>query len=208
MRKWLPLVLLTAAPLAGIACGGSNPPPETPPAASDGTGKAAPPAAPASDLDAGPTTTTTLTLADGGDLQGAKLTSSTTTAVDAGAASPTPAGTPGPHTSDPGRSNKDIQAIIVAHRDEARACYDAGQKAHPGIQGDLVVKWTIDPKGNVTEVTEDTARSQITEPSVVNCVFDVIRKIRFAESPRGFETKASYPFNFKPHGNVTPKKAP
>jgi hypothetical protein len=92
----------------------------------------------------------------------------------------------------------DIKAIVVAHRDDARACYDAALKDHPGIEGDLVIQWTIDPKGNVTAVTEDTSRSQITEPTVVACVAKIIQAIQFAPSAGGFETKAYYPFNFHP----------
>jgi hypothetical protein len=87
---------------------------------------------------------------------------------------------------------------VVAHRDEARACYDAGLATHPGIKGDLVIQWTIDPKGTVTQVSEDVERSQITEPTVVACVAGVIKKIAFASSPGGYETKAFYPFNFVP----------
>jgi hypothetical protein len=37
------------------------------------------------------------------------------------------------------------------------------------------------------------------EPGVAACISDVIRKIQFAASPGGFETKAFYPFNFHPH---------
>ena len=91
---------------------------------------------------------------------------------------------------------------MVAHRDEARACYDAALAAHPGIKGDLLIQWTIDPKGNVTAVSQDTERSQITEPSVVACVSKVISKIQFAPSPGGYETKAFYPFNFMPRQSV------
>jgi hypothetical protein len=138
-------------------------------------------------LDAGPTTTTTATLADGDDLQGAKLEQ-----TSAGA---TPRG---PHSHDPGRSAADIRAIVIAHRDEARACYDASLKDHPGIEGDLVIQWTIDPKGNVTAVTQDTTRSQITEATAVACIVKIIQGIQFAPSPGGFETKAFYPFNFHP----------
>jgi hypothetical protein len=87
----------------------------------------------------------------------------------------------------------------MARRDEARACYDTAVAAHPGIEGDIVVTWTIDPKGAVTGVDADSSRSQISEPSLVSCLGDVIKKIQFASSPGGFETKASYPFNFHPH---------
>jgi hypothetical protein len=118
----------------------------------------------------------------------------TVVATDAGAA---PAGKT-PHTHEPGRGPADIRAIIVAHRDEARACYDKALDGHPGIEGDLVVQWTIDPKGTVTQVSVDASRSQITEAGLVACVGGVIRKIQFAASPGGFETKAFYPFNFHP----------
>ena len=105
------------------------------------------------------------------------------------------------HTHDPGRGTDDINAIVKAHRDEARACYDRALQDHPGIEGDLVITWTIDPKGNVTTVSLDGARSTIAEASVVACVSEIIRRIQFAPSPGGFETKASYPFNFHPRHN-------
>ncbi len=87
---------------------------------------------------------------------------------------------------------------MVAHREEARACYDQSLTAHPGIEGDLVIHWVIDPKGAVSQVASDVARSQILEPSLVSCIAEILTKIQFAPSPRGFETKAFYPFNFHP----------
>jgi hypothetical protein len=142
--------------------------------------------------------TTTVALADGGDMQGAKLTETKTVAA-APAASSSGAAPKGPHAHEAGRGPEDIRAIIMARRDEARACYDAGIKDHPGIEGDLVIAWTIDPKGNVTQAAIDSSRSQIVEPSVVACVTDIIKKVQFASSPGGFETRAFYPFNFHPH---------
>jgi hypothetical protein len=95
--------------------------------------------------------------------------------------------------------------MISAHRDEARACYDKALAGHPGLEGDLVMQWVIDPKGKVSHVTVDPSRSQITEPSVVKCIAAVIEKLEFATSPGGFETRASYPYNFHPHhGTATP----
>jgi len=205
MRKPVALALLAAVvtlPLAGLACGGGA-------AAGGGAttpGNAASSATPATGdtsamgpVDAGATTTTTTTLGAGNDLQGAKLTQTTTVASTTGS---TAAPTKGPHTHEPGRGPADLRAIIVAHRDEARACYDAALNAHPGIKGDLLIQWTIDPKGNVTQFSQDTDRSQITEPSVVACVGNVIKKIQFAPSPGGYETKAFYPFNFIPRQSV------
>jgi hypothetical protein len=202
MRTFLALALLTPALTAPLACGGGNGGSETAKAPENAAGSAAPvdststsATAAAAPADAGPATTTTTTLGTGGDLQGAKLTQTTTVASTTGSSAP-PA--KGPHTHEAGRNPADIRAIVMAHRDEARACYDAGLTTHPGIEGDLVIQWTIDPKGNVTQFSQDTTRSQIVEPSVVACVGNVIKKIQFAPSPGGYETKAFYPFNFHP----------
>jgi len=104
----------------------------------------------------------------------------------------------GRHAHDPGRGPADIRAIVVAHRDEARACYEKSLSAHPGIEGNLVIQWVIDPKGAVSQVANDASRSQILEPSLVTCIAEILTSIQFAPSQRGFETKAFYPFNFHP----------
>lgn len=140
--------------------------------------------------------TTTTALGDGGDLQGAKLGSSSHTEIETKGDGGPKAG-PG-HTQEPGRRREDIQTIIMARRDDARACYDKGLKDHPGIEGDLTIKFVIDPTGTVTDASVDTTKSSILEPSVGNCVIELIKKIKFAPSKGGFETRANYPYNFHP----------
>jgi hypothetical protein len=192
---------LSASLLLALACGAGQ-------AASDGANAAkspgtsaavastVPPESPAAD--AGPATTT-LALNDAGGPPGTKLPE--TRSGEPNSASPGQAPPRGSHTHDPGRGPQDIRAIIVAHKDETRACYDKALKDHPGIEGDLFIQWTIDPKGNVTQATLDSSRSQITEPTVAACLAEIIKRIQFAQSPGGFETKAFYPFNFHPrHG--------
>jgi hypothetical protein len=140
--------------------------------------------------------TTTTNLPDGGELQGAKLGSSTHTEVETKGDGGPKAG-PG-HSQEPGRRREDIQTIVMARRDEARACYDKGLKDHPGIEGDLTVKFVIDPQGVVSEAVVDSGKSTINEPSVGACITDLIKKIKFAPSKGGFETRANYPYNFHP----------
>jgi len=178
---------VVAVTVGAVACGDAQPRPQAPatgaaPSASAATAGAG---------DAGPTTTTTQSV--GGGSGGARLTPS---ASDAG--------TDGPHKHpyEPGRSVADIAAIIAAHRDEARACYDNALVTHPGIQGNLDVKWTIDPAGVVTVAEIDTSRSDILEPAVGNCVIAIIKKIHFNASAMRFESQMHYPFNFRPR----PKK--
>lgn len=180
--------LLIALSLASFAyaCGGREAAhPESAPAASE--------AAPSEPEARGPATTTT-ELGDGGDLQGAKLETSSETTVATGSTAGPKKGS-GP---EPGRGSKDIQAMVAARRDEARACYDAGQKKNPKLEGDLDVKWVIDPEGNVTDAAVDASRSSILDEEVGKCVVEVIKKLRFAKSEKGFESRVHYPFNFHP----------
>jgi outer membrane biosynthesis protein TonB len=176
-----------AMSLAGLAgCGGSTPPSQAPvaPAPVD-TSTSVPPRAVG---DAGAVSTTTDTLGPGA-AGGTRLTQ----LADGGA-----------HVKrqpELGRSIADIQAILAAHRDEARACYDNALTAHPGIEGNLDIRWTIDPAGNVTDVELDTSRSEIVEPAVATCVIAIVKKIHFNVSTKGFETKAHYPFNFHPRAH-------
>ena len=144
-------------------------------------------------------TTTTTNLPDSGELQGAKLGGGHTkveveTKGDGGPKTPAGGGSAG----EPGRTAKDIQTIVAARRDDARACYDKALASHPGIEGDLDIKWKIDPQGNVVDAEVDTTKSSILEPTVGQCIIDIIKKIKFAASPKGFESRAHYPFNFHP----------
>ena len=154
--------------------------------------------------DAGPTSTTTMNLNKTGDLQGAKLTTSSSTTIPTkgdGGAMPDPKS-----GGDPGRKREDIQALVVARRDEARKCYDDALKNHPGMEGNLDVKWTIDPKGVITDISVDDSKSDIHDDALGKCVINVIKQITFAASPKGFESRPHYPFNFHPRGPQPPKR--
>ena len=182
-----------------VACGGGKPGDPKSPGASSGASpdlSSGDGSATVSSGGASGGTTTTTSLPDGGELQGARLGSSTHTEVETKGDGGPKAG-PG-HTQEPGRSRQDIQTIIMARREEARACYDKELKDHPGIEGDLTVKWLIDPAGKVTDASVDSSRSTIHEPSVGSCIVDIIKKVTFAPSKGGFETRANYPFNFHP----------
>lgn len=165
-----------------VSCGGASPPPPPP--------KSEPPAREVvlgPSVDAGIGTTTT-EVGDGG--AGVLLSP----VADDG-------GKVGKKGGEPGRGVEDVRMAILAKvRDKARACYDKALKAHPGIAGDLVIQWVIDPHGKVKDVELDTARSQIVEPEVVKCITPLISDLEFSPSQKGVETQTSYPFNFRPEG--------
>jgi hypothetical protein len=189
MRTLSILALVLAA-----ACGGGEKTADHPQG-----GSAAGPADAGQTQATGPTTTTTVLTGDAGELQGMKLTTTQGPVTLDGGANTAPR--PNAHDRDPGRTQKDISTIIHSHRDAARACYDAQLKKHPGIEGNVDITWKLDPKGKVVETGIDDSRSDIHDPELVKCIGDVIRKIPWAPSPRGFETTAHYPFNFHPHGH-------
>ena len=197
------LTVVSASLVLTVACGGGKAG-DTKTPGGDGTGSAPSGSSSASPSGSGAVssggasggTTTTTALPGGGELQGAKLGSSTHTEVESKGDAGPKAG-PG-HSQEPGRSRQDIQTIIMARRDEARACYDKGLKDHPGIEGDLTVKFLIDPAGKVAEASVDSSKSTINEPGVGACIVEIIKKVPFAPSKGGFETRANYPFNFHP----------
>jgi hypothetical protein len=149
-------------------------------------------------LDGGPTTTTTtMALPDSGDLTGVKIATSSSRTVEVKSDAGTPKEAPA-HKAEPGRSPTDIYGIVGARRDEARACYDKVLDKNPKIaEGDLVIKFVIDPKGAVGEAGLDTTQSQINEPEVTACIVEFIKKFKFAESAGGYQTTTNYKFGFK-----------
>lgn len=186
------LAALLVVNAAAIACGGSKPP-ATPPTPGGAAGATPTAAAASGEPDPTGGTTTTTAVGSSGDLQGAKLETAGSSSAHSETHGPKSDG-----KAEPGRGRDDIRTIVMARRDQARACYDAALKDHPGIEGDLDIKWTIDPKGDVTDISVDAMKSQINEPSVGNCIIEIIKKIKFNESKKGFETRTHYPFNFHP----------
>lgn len=198
----LALVLAPAAGGLVFACGGK--PADAPKGAE--TADASPPTAsaePDAASPSGPTTTTTATLADGGDLQGTKLTPSGPTAAggDAGAAHGD-----GGAKHDPGRGPEDVFGMISNRRDEARACYDAELKKNPKVsEGTLWIDFVIDPEGNVTEPKLNESASDIKEAPVVSCVIAFLKKLKFPKSPRGMQSTTNYKFGFKRNARPSPR---
>jgi hypothetical protein len=114
------------------------------------------------------------------------------------AAAAAPAASAEPDQPEDARSMEVIAAVVKAHRQQARDCYEKALKQVPGLKGDLVIHFTLRPNGKVKEATLNRERSTITDPSVVNCVIDVIKSLEYPKSSKGFESSVNYPFNFNP----------
>jgi TonB family protein len=158
-----------------LGCGSAAPPPESPaatPAASSEEGTA-PVEIPASEP-------------------------STAAPAEPAAATDAPASDATPRLPRDSRGKQEIQQVMADNRDKVRACYDAALAQNPGIAGDLVIDFTIDPRGEVKQAEVNWSQSEIHIPELDTCAADVVRSLKFPASSRGLESKVSYPFNFNP----------
>lgn len=96
------------------------------------------------------------------------------------------------------RSLDDYRKIIQDNRDKFRRCYEVSLKAHPGIKGNVTLKFVLTPKGEVKEAFIDKGASEITEPDLETCMVAVLKTLSFPPSKRGMESTVRYPFNFNP----------
>jgi TonB family protein len=119
-------------------------------------------------------------------------------------AAETPTGTP--EAPKDARGKNEIQQVMLANRDKVRACYDAALAGNPGIEGDLVVSFVIDPHGDVKQAEVDWSQSDLHVPELDTCAADAVRSIKFPPSSRGLESKVNYPFNFHPPRSEPPPK--
>jgi TonB family protein len=124
------------------------------------------------------------------------------------AAEPTTAAEPSVAPAGPkdARGKNEIQQVMAANRDKVRACYDKALAANPGIEGDLVVSFVIDPHGEVKQAEVDWSHSDLHVPELDTCAADAVRSIKFPASSRGLESKVNYPFNFHPPRSEPPPK--
>jgi hypothetical protein len=91
----------------------------------------------------------------------------------------------------------DITRIIQEHRNESRACFDAGVKRQPKLaEGRIIINFKIEPDGEVSETSQGMQDNQIAEPGIVDCVSELIKKIRFPKSASGKTTRAYHTFEF------------
>lgn len=129
--------------------------------------------------------------------------------TDGSTTSPAPAAPAAPASGPKdARGKEEIQRVIADNRPKLRACYDAALEENPGIAGDLVVSFVIDPEGNVKTAEVNWAESEIHVPELDTCAVEAVKGLKFPASSRGLESKVDYPFNFNPAPPERPAKAP
>ena len=99
-------------------------------------------------------------------------------------------------TVGPSYDRRLILRVLRTRRATFRRCYETAQERHRGLEGRVVVRWTIDPSGAVQGT--HVAASSLRQPAVEACVLDVLRTLRSVPAPGGGTLRIRYPFEFRP----------
>ncbi len=88
-----------------------------------------------------------------------------------------------------------IRRVIRSHRDQIKYCYSKELTRHPNLTGKVSVKFTISPKGYVTQAT--VSQTSLNNSSVERCMAQKIRTWKFPEPKGGGIVIVNYPFILK-----------
>jgi len=96
-----------------------------------------------------------------------------------------------------GLSREEIDKVVRSRMGLIRACYQKELDRSRGLGGQIVIKFTIAPAGEVTKTAVDSGRSTLKNAAVSDCVMRQIAKLKFPAKGGGF---VNYPFNFSQGG--------
>jgi hypothetical protein len=85
-----------------------------------------------------------------------------------------------------------IRRVIHSHRDQIKYCYSKELTRFPNLAGKVAVKFTISPKGYVTQAT--VSQTTLRNASVERCIAEKIRTWKFPEPKGGGIVIVNYPF--------------
>jgi hypothetical protein len=99
---------------------------------------------------------------------------------------------------EPGRCLEDFAKQISERKPQTRACYDAFLVGKPGVKGRVVINFRVDANGDVTETSQGMQDEQLEDETLVACISDVLKTVKFAKSAAGKATRAYHQFEFSP----------
>ncbi|MEO8700268.1 MAG: AgmX/PglI C-terminal domain-containing protein [Kofleriaceae bacterium] len=93
-----------------------------------------------------------------------------------------------------GNIDKDVVKTVVKQNiAKLQLCYEQTLLANPGIEGKVVVTFTIGIDGTVLDVAAVGIH-----PDVETCVAGKVRSFKFPKPDGGGKVEVSYPFSFRP----------
>jgi TonB family protein len=100
-----------------------------------------------------------------------------------------------------GTGEFDAKLVTAEVKKRLRAiqvCYENQLRRNPGLQGKVVVEFTIEQSGSVSKAKPTSNTTN--DPAVAACVVDTVKRFRFNPGPEGGSVTFSYPFVFAPQG--------
>jgi TonB family protein len=98
-----------------------------------------------------------------------------------------------------GSGEFDAKLVTAEVKKRLRAiqiCYEQQLRRNPGLQGKVVVEFTIEQSGTVSKAA--ATANTTNDPAVASCVVDTVKRFRFNPGPEGGSVTYSYPFVFAP----------
>jgi len=94
------------------------------------------------------------------------------------------------------RDKGDIQRVIRANMNEARACYTHLLKKHPDLEAKVKVRFTIAADGGVEDASVASTGDAVKD-ALGACLVQKVSALKFGTARDGEATKVTYPFVFK-----------
>ncbi len=105
---------------------------------------------------------------------------------------------PGDPTVDSGLTQQEIRAVINAHINEIRHCYEMLLQRSPNAAGRVEINFTVALSGRVSTVS--VGQSTLSDVAARGCMTGVVRRWEFPAPRGGQPVEVSYPFSFTSAG--------
>jgi len=89
-----------------------------------------------------------------------------------------------------------IRSKIKEHIKEIMGCYNGPVAKDPTLKGKIVIDWTVDYTGKVTQATVNDSKTTLKDQTVQSGLTDKFKSWTFPPAPKGQTVTASYPFVF------------
>jgi len=87
-----------------------------------------------------------------------------------------------------------VKVVVREHMPDIRACYQEALVERQGLEGKLVLRWSVQFDGAVSSV--ETVSTTLDHPPLETCVQDEVRTMQFGLQADAFQI--TYPFLFQP----------
>ena len=93
-------------------------------------------------------------------------------------------------------SKEEISRTLKRNLPLIRSCYAAALERQRETQGEVAVRFTIGPTGEV--ISADLAAQTVRDERLAACVVGIVTALRFPKPRGGGQVVVTYPFRFEP----------